>query len=103
MNLKLEVFSSGQSFDNIPDIAVVEISEDLQKRIIELSHAAQKLDVDTIREMEDSPSFHNEEGQLDCPMDYVWLNVSQRCFFWSGRPKHSEIEVETEFIKVDEL
>lgn len=95
MEIKLDVFCSTCSFDGVPDAATVDLETSLQKRILQLSEAAKKYDVYTLREFEDSPLFFDEDNKIVCAMDYVILNVAKSYFFWSGRTKHTCIEIET--------
>lgn len=105
-----------------PEVAVVEITPSLKTRILQLSEAAQALEVFKITEVNRAPDFYlrdygaeKEEGRIvlkapsdedeknSCRVECVTLNVTPDDFYWSGYIQNSDVQWETNAIPLSAL
>ena len=105
-----------------PEVAVVEITPSLKARILQLSEAAQALEVFKITEVNRAPDFYlrdysseEEEGRIafkepsdedeknSCRIECVTLNVTPDDFYWSGYIQNSDVQWETNAIPLSAL
>ena len=121
MKKVVEVFTYSE-FVSGPEVAVVEINEDLANRIRQLVEAAKSLGVFKIMEFNDAPAFFlrdydaeekdgriafrepsDEDEVYSCRVECVALNVTSIDFYWSGFIRNTDVRLETGVIPVSEL
>ena len=102
-------------YDDGPTHAVIEVNSELAKQIIKMQEAVKSCDAYCIQEFDSAPDFmvkENPEDEADHPALIDWedgsidcclLHVTQTGFFWSANIKHSDINIETENIPIEEL
>lgn len=108
-NLILEVSMIDEYADG-PEVAVVEIDNDLKERILKLSSVVKASSVYSMTDFDDSPEFFKRDFTVVAPLtplpltsglfrvDAIMLNVTDSCFYWSGCLKYCGTPFETESV-----
>lgn len=119
----LEVLIPDHEFAEGPEVAVVEISETLKARVLELAQAVKLLGVEEIRDFTEYPEFFmrdrvketednpivprppaDENEEFCCRVEFMRLAVSAASeFYWTGYIKNTEVRIETKAIPLAEL
>ena len=99
-----------------PEVAVVQIDDELAARIVKLAEAVRQLGVYKLsmfdytpdyfvrdHESEDENAYKEPEDPCECRVECVTLNVTDSDFFWSGILKHSDIRFETDSVPLTDL
>jgi len=99
-----------------PEVAVVQIDDELAARIVKLAEAVRQLGVYKLsmfdytpdyfvrdHESEDENAYEEPEDPYDCRVECVTLNVTDSDFFWSGILKHTDIRFETDSVPLTDL
>jgi len=99
-----------------PEVAVVQIGDELAARIFKLAEAVRQLGVYKVslfdytpdyfvrdHESDDEGAYKEPEDPYECHVECVTLNVTDSDFFWSGILKHTDIRFETDSIPLTDL
>jgi len=86
---------------NHPDTMTVDISKEDAERILMLSKEVKRLKIYKIVDFDYSPEF--SKSGVDDPdwrMDCVTINITDREFFYRANIKHTNVDVESEGIRI---
>lgn len=113
---KILSVSINNEFMTGPEIAVVQIDDELTARIIKLAEAVKQLGVYRASffdytpdyficdyESEKENAYKVPDDPSDCRVECVILNVTESDFYWSGILKHTDVRFETESVPLVDL
>ena len=99
-----------------PEVAVIQIGNELATRILRLAEAVKQLGVYKVslfdytpeyfvrdHESEDENAYKEPDDPCECRVECVTLNVTDSDFFWSGILKHTDIRFETDSVPLTDL
>ena len=92
-------------YASAPGKATIVLDEAAAKRILKLSKAAKRLGVYKIVDWDGTPTYHGKDGdtgeawRLEC----ATLNVTDDDFLYDAILKHTNIVIETESIRIEDL
>lgn len=99
-----------------PEVAVVQIGDELAARIFKLAEAVKELGVYKVslfdytpdyyvrdHESEEEDAYKEPDDPYECRVECVTLNVTDSDFFWSGILKHTNIRFETDSVPLKDL
>lgn len=99
MKFKRDVHFGGDAWDVNTEYAIIEITPQLYKRILELHKAVTSVNATYIEEFDYTPDFYTDEDKKsEDRLDCVMLKVSKDDILWEGLLKHTDISWSIESI-----